>query len=555
MSTEALIGTRPDADPDHSSEAIETTRDSMRVAVWTAVSRLSGLVRVMVIAAVLGPTLLGNTYQFANSVPNLVYYGLLGGSLVSSLLVPAFVRHLCAGRTPDAVRLARDVFGCAACAAAVAVPVIVLVVPLALRLTTGAGAAQAHAQLTAAIWLVIMLAPQIVCYAVIACAVAVMNAHRRFALAAAAPMVENLGSIAVLALAWAWFDSGREVTAVGAGEIVLLGLGTTAAVMLHAGVQWFGARRCGVALTPRFGWRNPEVRAVAKRGAAAAAQAGLWAVQLLVALALSNRFPGGVVAVLIASNFLFLPIALVATPIALSTLPRLAAHHAAGRSADYREATTRALRLTAFAAAPAAVGYLVLTTPLARVVTFGTAATSDARTLVSSALAGLALGVIGLAVTTVATYAHYARDEVLVPLRATLVQAVVAISVMVTSLAAPRSTALAIVCGGLAAGTLVGAVLQVRRLDLGAGRLRTLYRSLARTGACVLVMAGATWTCAHVATGAAGSRMAQTALLALAIALGAVVYLGGQRIARAPELALLSGIVRRRTPAARSVPS
>ena len=99
-------------------EAVETTRDSLRVAVWTAVSRISGLVRVVVIAAVLGPTLFGNSYQFANSVPNLVYYGLLGGALVSSLLVPAFVRHLYAGRPDEAVRLARGLFGCAVGAAA-----------------------------------------------------------------------------------------------------------------------------------------------------------------------------------------------------------------------------------------------------------------------------------------------------------------------------------------------------------------------------------------------------------------------------------------------------
>ena len=55
------------------------------------------LARFAVVGAVLGPTFFGNTYQFTNSLPNLVYYGFLAGSLFSSLLVPALVRHIDAG--------------------------------------------------------------------------------------------------------------------------------------------------------------------------------------------------------------------------------------------------------------------------------------------------------------------------------------------------------------------------------------------------------------------------------------------------------------------------
>jgi putative peptidoglycan lipid II flippase len=533
-------------------EALETTRDSFRVAVWTALSRVSGLIRVMVIAAVLGPTFLGNTYQFANSVPNLVYYGLLGGALVSSLLVPGIVGHLSAGRPAEAASLARGLFGCAVCAAAIAVPIIIAGVPFVLRATSGGGTDEAHDLVGAATWLVALLAPQIVCYAVIACAVAVMNAHRRFALAAAAPMIENLGSIAVLAIAWAVYGTGREVTDVSTGEILLLGVGTTAAVILHACVQWFGARRCGVVLTPRMGWRDREVRVVAARSGAAMLQAGLWAVQLLVALALANRLAGGVVAVLIATNFFFLPIALAATPIALSALPRLAAHHAAGQTSAYADAVTRALGLTVFVAAPAAVGYLVLAPHLARVVAFGSSARAGARDLISTALGSLALGVLGLAIFTVATYAHYARNEVLVPLRAMVVQSVVAVSIMLVSLAVHGPRALLLVCGGLAAGTLVGAAVQLRRLGLVRQQVAYLRRSFVRTGLCVLVMAAATWACDRLLTSGIASRPAEIGTLAVSVAVGVVVYAVAQRIARAPELLLITGSLASRRRRARA---
>ena len=49
------------------------------------------------------------------------------------------------------------------------------------------------------------------------------------------------------------------------GEVLLLGLGCTGAVALHAGLQWLGARRAGVRVRPTAGWRDPEVRDVLRR--------------------------------------------------------------------------------------------------------------------------------------------------------------------------------------------------------------------------------------------------------------------------------------------------
>jgi peptidoglycan biosynthesis protein MviN/MurJ (putative lipid II flippase) len=102
-----MSGTGVNVQLDGAGELRASTRDSVTVALWTAVSRATGLVRVAVIAAVLGPTYLGNTYQFTNSVPNLVYYGLLGGALVSSLLVPTLVKHLAAGSSDTAASASR----------------------------------------------------------------------------------------------------------------------------------------------------------------------------------------------------------------------------------------------------------------------------------------------------------------------------------------------------------------------------------------------------------------------------------------------------------------
>ena len=155
-----------------------------------------------------------------------------------------------------------------------------------------------------------------------------MNSRQRFALAAAAPAVENIGTIAVLVASACVYGTGHDLGDIPPGEILLLGLGSTGAVAAHAALQWWGARRAGVLLVPWAGWRDSEVMAVVRRAIPALAQAGLAAVQLLILLIAANRLPGGIIAFQIALNFYYLVDALATTPVALSLLPRLARMHA-----------------------------------------------------------------------------------------------------------------------------------------------------------------------------------------------------------------------------------
>ncbi len=126
-----------------------------------------------------------------------------------------------------------------------------------------------------------------------------------------------------------------------AWELLLLGFGSTLAVALHASLQWWGARRCGVVVRPR-GWRHQEEVASIVRGALhGLGQASLLAGSTLVMLVIASHVPGGAVALQVALNFYFLPIALVATPVGLAVLPRLASLSQGGRDDLFRQVTAR----------------------------------------------------------------------------------------------------------------------------------------------------------------------------------------------------------------------
>ena len=81
--------------------------DSMSVAVWTIISRFTGVLRGVTVAAVLGATYFANTYQFTNSLPNLVFYGprtAHGSSLSPGVHAALFARD---GKLPQALEALR----------------------------------------------------------------------------------------------------------------------------------------------------------------------------------------------------------------------------------------------------------------------------------------------------------------------------------------------------------------------------------------------------------------------------------------------------------------
>src|SRR6266545_1293115 len=149
-----------------------------------------------------------------------------------------------------------------------------------------------------------MFVPQITLYSIAGTWGAVLNAHGRFALAAGAPTLENLGIISVPLTAGALFGVGASIEHVSGPQLLLLGLGTTSAVCLHAACQWWGARRVSrLRFTPIAGWQDPEVRQVIRRIPPTLAYTGLAASQILAIMVVANRLAGGLVAFQLALNF------------------------------------------------------------------------------------------------------------------------------------------------------------------------------------------------------------------------------------------------------------
>ena len=531
------------------ARSVATAGDSITVAGWTIVSRVTGVARFAVIGAVLGATFFGNTYQFTNSLPNLVYYGFLAGSLFSSLLVPALVRHIDAGDRRASERVAGGFLGMTLLSLLAIAPVAIILGPLVLRFAAlGAGPHPASAaQVQVGRLLIIMFIPQIFCYGVVGTATAVMNSRQRFALAAAAPAIENIGTIAVLLATAVIYGSGTSVTSVPTGELLLLGLGSTAAVVLHAATQWWGAKRVGVTLLPRAGWRDPEVRVVVRRTLPSLGQASLLALQVLTLMALANRLAGGIVAFQISLNFYYLAIALGATPVALSLLPRLSRMHLDGDMAGFRDTLVGGFALGFFITIPAAVGLLALAVPLAKAISFGKMGASGVS-MVAVTLAALSVAVVGQTAFMIATYASYAKKDTRSPLRSMTIQATICLCVASVALFVHGQAVLLTLGLALSVAVSVAACHLTVRLwrDLRGHGTQRLAPSLVRFAVGALIMAGPAWLTATAVQGWLGRPFGPRIGIAAGAAVGGALFIGLQALLRSPELRLLTAGLRHR---------
>jgi putative peptidoglycan lipid II flippase len=418
---------RREEQPDTTAELAGLAADSRTVAVWTLVSRITGFGRVASIAAVLGPTYFGNLFQTANAFPGVVHE-LLVGSLITGLLVPPIVQYADAGDPAAARRLANGFLGVAALAGALVAILCLAAAPLILLVMTAAvdvpEVRQRQSELGGPLLAVVL--PQILLYGFIATGVAVQNAHRRFALAAAAPAVENLGIMAVMGASALIYGAGLDVHDVSVSQVLLVGGGSTAAVALHAALQWYGAYRVGVPLVPRAGWRDPEVRAIIRLALPSSGHASLNCATFFGLLVVAGAVPGGTVAFQIGWYFFNLPIALCARPLAAAQLPRLSRSINQGVRTAFDATYRNSVGLALFVAIPASLLFLCLPATWARAVAFGEMDTIVGVSLVTAVIASLGAGVIGETIVIVATSASYARRDAVSPLLAIAIRAAVA---------------------------------------------------------------------------------------------------------------------------------
>ncbi len=235
-------------------------RAAAMIAALTVLARVLGLVRTVVFAKTVGATCLGTAYITANTLPNIVYDIVLGGAL-TSIMVPVLARPANrSDRDPAAAAEVRQT------SSALLTWTTVILVPVSVAIAVAAGPIAgllnpvnardhcAQGPLVAVTGhMLAVFAPQIVLYGLAVVLYGILQAHRRFAGPAVAPVISSLVVIAAYLsfVPLGGRDTGN-LAALPLSAKLLLSVGTTAGVAALVVTAAWPAWRLRIRVRPTF---------------------------------------------------------------------------------------------------------------------------------------------------------------------------------------------------------------------------------------------------------------------------------------------------------------
>jgi len=228
----------------------ELFRASGIMALGTIISRITGFIRGILIVAVLGTTLLADTYNVANTMPNILYNLLVGGAL-TAIFIPQLVRSFDHedGGDDFASRLITTI----SLILLVLVSLGMFFAPALVRLyapeffTTGFETEQ-----EIAIAFTRYCLPQIFFLGLFTMLGQVANARGSFGPLMWAPIANNLVGIALFG-GFLIFSPGIDISSITSNQVALLGWGTTFSVVVQALVLIPVIRKLGITIRPKLG--------------------------------------------------------------------------------------------------------------------------------------------------------------------------------------------------------------------------------------------------------------------------------------------------------------
>jgi putative peptidoglycan lipid II flippase len=410
----------------------------LTVGGLTLVSRLTGFVRDIVLAYVLGAGQIADAFFVAWRLPN-HFRAIFAEGAFNAAFVPAYAR-IRQQQGDAAVRLFADrIFTLMVVSQAVLLVAALLFMPwvvaaLAPGFTNDPGRFDLAVEFTRVTFPSLMLMALVTLYS------GVLNARERFAAAAAAPILLNLAMIAALACAWLFPTAGHAA----AWAVLLAGF---LELLLVTG----GAARAGAAARfrpPRF---DEDVKRFFKAlGPAVIGSSGVQLALLADTIIASFLARGAVSALYYADRLNQLPIGVIGIAAGTVVLPEMARRIAAGDEAGALHAQNRAIEFTLVLSVPCVAAFLLVPDLIMRALFARGAFTAADAAAAGATLAAYTIGLLPFVLIRSVSATFLARGDTWTPVKAALAAATVNIALKV-ALMGPLAQV------GLALATAIGA--------------------------------------------------------------------------------------------------
>lgn len=349
--------------------APSVARSGASMAIGTLASRILGFVKGIVLSIAIANTTIGDIFEGANNLPNLIFLMLAGG-VFNAVLIPQIAK---ASKHPDngtdfiSRLLTLGVIGLLALTAVV----MVLVTPIMGLSTSFTGK-----ELELAITFGLFLLPQIFFYGFFSLLGQVLNAHNSFRAYGWAPVVNNVvaiaGLVVLITVAGSAASTPHTVDTWTSSQTWILAGTATLGIVAQSAVLLIPVHRLGLNLRPKFGWRGTGLGTTAKVAVWTMGTMIIGNLSFIIILRVAT-IPNGFAAdgtklpgILIlnrATELYIMPHSIIALTIATVMFTAMARAAASKDRELFRRSLGGALRTTGMATVFAAMALLVLSGP------------------------------------------------------------------------------------------------------------------------------------------------------------------------------------------------
>ena len=391
------------------------------VSLLTLVSRITGLVRELLIAATFGASALTDAFNVAFRIPNL-FRRLFAEGAFSQAFVPVLATTK-AQQGEAATQVLIDRTATVLAWVLLVISVIGVAAAPALVWAMASGLQQNPRSFEVAAVMTRWMFPYIAFMSLVALAAGVLNTWKRFAVPAATPVLLNLCMIGAAWLGAPWFKTlGIEPIYALAGGVLLGGV-------LQLGVQWLALKQLG--LSPRIGlrwrelrsaWADPGTKNILQLMGPALLGVSVAHISMLINTQIASHLRAGSVSwITYADRLMEFPTALLGVAMGVVLMPQLAAARATGDTAKYSAMLDWGLRLVVLLAVPCAVALLAFAKPLVAVLYHYGAMTDYDVQQITYALMGWGVGLVGVVAIKVLAPGYYASQDTKTPVRIAIV--------------------------------------------------------------------------------------------------------------------------------------
>jgi putative peptidoglycan lipid II flippase len=395
------------------------------VSLLTLASRVTGMVRDLLMASVFGASAMTDAFNVAFRLPNM-FRRLFGEGAFSQAFVPV----LGASKVQDgdaATHLLIDRVATVLTWVLAVTCIVGVAAAPALVWMLASGLQQDPRGFEAAVVMARWMFPYIGFMSLVALGAGVLNTWKRFAVPAFTPVLLNIAMIAATWLGAPWFQS------MGIEPIYALVMGVIGGGVLQLALQFMAMHRLG--LLPRIHWRWSEVRLawadsgtrrIATLMGPALLGVGVAHVSAIINLQIASHLaPGSVSWMSYAERLMEFPTALLGVALGVVLTPQLVAAKGANDPARYSAMLDWGLRLVLLLAVPCTLALLVFAQPL--VATLYQRGAFSARDVqqTTAALMGYGAGLLGIVAIKVLAPGFYASQDIRTPVRIAILVLVV----------------------------------------------------------------------------------------------------------------------------------